>query len=118
MTVPVIITPVKAATVVGISSGAGACPSQLVTLMVRKPRQAAATRISMVTAFAGGVRPERFRDLCDQVAEVSEQICRLRPFLPDREADGDGAPSATEGKRGVRRRIARKGAAELGKRSG
>jgi hypothetical protein len=42
---------------------------------------------------------KRFRDLCDQVAEVSEQICRLRPVIPDRESGGDGAPSGTEGEK-------------------
>jgi len=36
----------------------------------------------------------RFRDLCEQLTEISEQICRLRPVG----AGGDhGAPSGTEG---------------------
>lgn len=42
----------------------------------------------------------RFRDLCDQLAEVSEEICALRPVLPDGEAGGAGAPSGTEGEKG------------------
>jgi hypothetical protein len=41
----------------------------------------------------------RFRDLCDQVTEVSEQICRLRPAIPDREAGGAGTPSEAEGEK-------------------
>jgi hypothetical protein len=43
---------------------------------------------------------KRFRDLCDQLAEVSEEICALRPVLPDGEAGGAAAPSGTEGEKG------------------
>jgi len=43
---------------------------------------------------------KRFRDLCDRLAEVSEEICALRPVLPDGEAGGAGAPSGTEGEKG------------------
>ena len=43
---------------------------------------------------------KRFRGLCDQLAEVSEEICALRPALPDGEAGGAGAPSGTEGEKG------------------
>jgi hypothetical protein len=46
----------------------------------------------------------RFRDLCDHLAEVSEEICALRPVLPDGEAGGAGAPSGTEGEKGGPRR--------------
>ena len=42
----------------------------------------------------------RFRDLCDQLAEVSEEICALRPVLPDGGAGGAGALSGTEGEKG------------------
>jgi hypothetical protein len=42
----------------------------------------------------------RFRDLCGRVADVSEEICALRPVLPDPEAGGAGAPSGTEGEKG------------------
>jgi len=42
----------------------------------------------------------RFRDLCDKLAEVSEEICALRPVLPGGEAGGAGAPSGTEGEKG------------------
>jgi hypothetical protein len=42
----------------------------------------------------------RFRDLCDKLAEVSEEICALRPVLPDGEAGGAGSPSGTEGEKG------------------
>ena len=46
---------------------------------------------------------QRFRDLCGQVAEVNEQICRLRPVLPGE--DGEGTPPGTGGeKRGSVRR--------------
>jgi uncharacterized protein DUF6788 len=41
---------------------------------------------------------KRFRALADQVAEVSEQISRLRPVLPG--GDGAEAPSWTEGGKG------------------
>ena len=45
---------------------------------------------------------QRFRDLAGQVAEVNEQICRLRPVLPGEDA---GAPSGPGGeKRGSGRR--------------
>ena len=37
---------------------------------------------------------QRFRDLAGQVAEVNEQICRLRPVLPG-EDGGEGTPSGT-----------------------
>jgi Family of unknown function (DUF6788) len=43
---------------------------------------------------------KRFRDLCDKLAEVSEEICALRPVHPDGEAGGTGAPSGTEGEKG------------------
>ncbi len=43
---------------------------------------------------------KRFRDLCDQLAEVSEEICALRPVLPDGEAGGAGTPSGTDGEKG------------------
>ena len=43
---------------------------------------------------------KRFRDLCDQLAEVSEEICALRPVLPDGEAGGAGVFSGTEGEKG------------------
>jgi hypothetical protein len=42
---------------------------------------------------------QRFRDLAGQVAEVSEQICRLRPALPG-EDGGEGAPPGTGGEKG------------------
>jgi Family of unknown function (DUF6788) len=42
----------------------------------------------------------RFRDLCDKLAEVSEEICALRPVLPDGEAGGAGSLSGTEGEKG------------------
>lgn len=38
---------------------------------------------------------QRFRDLTGQIAEVSEQICRLRLVLP---GEGKGASPGTEGK--------------------
>jgi hypothetical protein len=41
---------------------------------------------------------QRFRDLAGQVAEVSEQICRLRPVLPG-EDGGEGTPSGTGGEK-------------------
>ena len=41
---------------------------------------------------------QRFRDLCGQVAEVNEQICRLRPVLPGE--DGEEAPPGTGGEKG------------------
>jgi hypothetical protein len=51
---------------------------------------------------------KRFRDLCDQLTEVSEQICALRPVLPGR--DEAGTPSRTEGeKRGPGRGSGGKG---------
>lgn len=41
---------------------------------------------------------QRFRDLAGQIAEVSEQICRLRPVLPGE--GGEGPPSGTGGEKG------------------
>jgi len=41
---------------------------------------------------------QRFRDLCGQVAECNEQICRLRPVLPG--GAGEGAPPGTGGQKG------------------
>ena len=41
---------------------------------------------------------QRFRDLCGQVAEVNEQICRLRPVLPGE--DGEGTLPGTGGEKG------------------
>ena len=41
---------------------------------------------------------QRFRDLCDQIAEVSERICAARPVSPGE--DGEGAPSGTGGEKG------------------
>jgi hypothetical protein len=50
---------------------------------------------------------QRFRDLTVQLAEVSEQICRLRPVLP---GEGAGASPGTGGeKRGSGRRSRRRG---------
>jgi hypothetical protein len=40
---------------------------------------------------------QRFRDLSGQIAEVSEQICRLRPVLP---GEDKGTPPGTEGEKG------------------
>jgi hypothetical protein len=42
---------------------------------------------------------KRFRDLRDQLTEVSEQICRLRPVLPG-EDGGEGTPSGPGGEKG------------------
>jgi hypothetical protein len=42
---------------------------------------------------------QRFRDLAGQVAEVNEQICRLRPVLPGA-AGSEGTPSGTGGEKG------------------
>ena len=42
---------------------------------------------------------KRFRELRDKLAEVSEEICALRPVLPDGEAGGAGSPSGTEGEK-------------------
>ena len=56
---------------------------------------------------------QRFRDLAGQVAEVNEEICRLRPVLPGE--DGGRPSRAGRGKRGLRAALAREKAAELGR---